>query len=618
MNVYFLALIFILLVDGLKMIVEFFRVKPLEKKQDNYRDITVIMSAYNEEKMIQKTVQSFLDNGFFPEQILICDDGSTDNTSNAIREKFPSVQLFTESNRGKVKSLDWLLEKVTSKYVFICDADIVLDNNFYIPIWKLEEGKATGIAFNIVPYNKPKGFFKRLFVGLQSIEYAKSMLIGRQSQNKTMSVSCVSGASGIFLTSRMKQLAPLHSGNFSGEDLQRTLIELLNDGNVVFSNSVVYTDVPETFGKLSKQRIVGWWAGLYHCIPLSFRVFFFRKSPVILRYEILYDIVSMVTDPFKIYFFIMLLISHSWSYIGFLYLVYLGLEIISMLFIGNKYKTVLPKFFLVLSYPMYAFIQMIYRIIAFVRYFYLRFLTGEIKPLKRKIRIITTSLLLFISVHGISQSQSATGNIGVDTVKPKKKSPLSVAIEVNSYLYSNSLPNKENVTAYLGYKKLWWEGSFLADERQTIGYYIPKGLVWARWRTTDWQGYINRNLISSKGFISGINLTYQQIYRTDVSKNRLVELAGLEFEKYISDKSNFILSVRKEWGRRNDAIGILTYDYRGNSGFKMRLGAGVNSFGDKNAFAVITLDHLYFVGTYNERFDYNEYNRSSIGVGFKF
>lgn len=619
MNAYFLTLAIILLIDGFKMLIEFFRVKPLEKKPTDYKEVSVVMSAYNEEKMIEKTIQSFIKNGFSESKIFVCDDGSTDNTAKIVKEKFPKVKLFIESNRGKAESINFLIQKVKTKYVFIADADVVLEDNFYVPLWKLEEGKATGIAFNIVPYNRPFGIWKNILVGLQSIEYAKSMLIGKQSQNRTMSVSCISGAAGVFITERMKKLAPLHSGNFSGEDLQRTLIELLNDGNIVFSNSTVYTDVPETFKGLSRQRIVGWWAGLYHCFPLSLRIFFFRKSPAILRYEVLYDIFAIVTDPLKIFFFTMLLINGGWDYILVLYLVYLAMEFIIIFFIRNKFITPFGKFILVLLYPIFSFIQMFYRVFSFFRYFYHRFITKKIKPLKRNIKVFSLLLFSLLSIEAFSQSQSATGNVGVNSVKPKEKSKLSGAIEASKYLYSDTFPNRENLTAYVGYKKIWWEGAFITDKRQTIGYYIPKGLVWVRRTPNDWQAFINKNVLTSKGFITGVNLTYQQIYRTDITDNRVVQLAGIELEKYINDNNNLILSVRKEWGRKDDVIAILIYDYRSNSDFKIRVGTGINRFSDINAFTVITMNkHFYLVGTYFERFDYNIYNRGSFGLGYKF
>jgi hypothetical protein len=238
--------------------------------------------------------------------------------------------------------------------------------------------------------------------------------------------------------------------------------------------------------------------------------------------------------------------------------------------------------------------------------------------LKQKVKILGLTVLTLLSINSYSQTQSSSGNIGVDTIKPKGKSPVVVAVEASKYLYSNQTPDRDNVTAYVGYKKLWWEGAFLTDQRQTVGYYIPKGLVWARWRPGDVQAFVNRNVFTSKGFISAVNVTYQRIHRTDVTVNRTIELAGIEMEKYINDNNYLILSVRKEWGRRNDVIAIATYDYKSNGQFRLRLGGGINSFGDLNAFTVVTVNsHFYLVGTYFEKFDYNTYNRGSFGIGFK-
>src|SRR5258708_12435454 len=59
-----------------------------------------------------------------PDQVLICADGSSDETSNMIRREFPNFLLIeNESSLGSVASRDRLLRAATGDIVLSLDAD---------------------------------------------------------------------------------------------------------------------------------------------------------------------------------------------------------------------------------------------------------------------------------------------------------------------------------------------------------------------------------------------------------------------------------------------------------------------------------------------------------------
>jgi glycosyltransferase involved in cell wall biosynthesis len=60
--------------------------------------ISVVMASFNGEKFIQEQIQSILDQSFLPNEIIICDDNSTDKTVEIINSmNSPLIKLFVNS-----------------------------------------------------------------------------------------------------------------------------------------------------------------------------------------------------------------------------------------------------------------------------------------------------------------------------------------------------------------------------------------------------------------------------------------------------------------------------------------------------------------------------------------
>ena len=71
----------------------------------NFRPaVSVVIAAYNEEKVIARTVRSILNNGYPDVEVVVVDDGSKDETLRVLRENFRGeerVRIFTQANAGK-------------------------------------------------------------------------------------------------------------------------------------------------------------------------------------------------------------------------------------------------------------------------------------------------------------------------------------------------------------------------------------------------------------------------------------------------------------------------------------------------------------------------------------
>ena len=63
-------------------------------------DISVIIPTFNREVLVKRAINSVLSQTCPPEEIIVVDDGSTDQTSRIIAEEFPQITLLTQANKG--------------------------------------------------------------------------------------------------------------------------------------------------------------------------------------------------------------------------------------------------------------------------------------------------------------------------------------------------------------------------------------------------------------------------------------------------------------------------------------------------------------------------------------
>ncbi|GGP09209.1 glycosyltransferase family 2 protein [Oceanobacillus neutriphilus] len=111
----------------------------LKKIQTTNPSLTVLISNYNMEQYVETAVASCLLQNEQPEQVLIMDDGSTDNSSHQLKQwnDGKQVRLFEKKNEGKAIALNQLLPHVTTDFILELDADDWLDPDAIFIIKKL-------------------------------------------------------------------------------------------------------------------------------------------------------------------------------------------------------------------------------------------------------------------------------------------------------------------------------------------------------------------------------------------------------------------------------------------------------------------------------------------------
>ena len=92
--------------------------------------LSIIIPTYNREEYIKRCLESALNQTYKDIEVIIVDDGSTDNTEKIIKSyKDKRIKYFKNTNHGIGFSRNFGLDKANGDYIFFLDSDDYLDNN---------------------------------------------------------------------------------------------------------------------------------------------------------------------------------------------------------------------------------------------------------------------------------------------------------------------------------------------------------------------------------------------------------------------------------------------------------------------------------------------------------
>ena len=119
---------------------------------------SIVIPVYNKEKFVAKTLKSVLDQTFDDFEIIIVNDGSTDQSEAKILEfKDSRIQYYSKKNEGVAAARNFGIEKATADYICFLDADDFWFSNFletmHHSISKFPEQKVFASAIEIETKN---------------------------------------------------------------------------------------------------------------------------------------------------------------------------------------------------------------------------------------------------------------------------------------------------------------------------------------------------------------------------------------------------------------------------------------------------------------------------------
>ncbi|HEY6375491.1 MAG TPA: glycosyltransferase [Edaphobacter sp.] len=279
------------------------------RKRKNYATpeyapkVAVLIPAYNEEKVIVRTIRSVMMSTYKNIRIIVIDDGSKDNTYDVARKAYPAdiasgrLTVLTKPNAGKAEALNYAIERFDEEIYVGIDADTVIAHD---AIARLVPHFANP-KIGAVAGNAKVGNRVNLWTRWQALEYITSQNFERRALDLFDVVTVVPGAIGAWRTSAVKAGEGYHPDTVA-EDADLTMNLLEQGYSVIYEDqALAFTEAPVNADGLMRQRF-RWSFGILQAIFKHrgafsrHRAMGFFALPNILIFQILLPLISPLID----------------------------------------------------------------------------------------------------------------------------------------------------------------------------------------------------------------------------------------------------------------------------------------------------------------------------------
>jgi cellulose synthase/poly-beta-1,6-N-acetylglucosamine synthase-like glycosyltransferase len=227
--------------------------------------ISVVVAAYNEEKVIAETLRTLLATDYKGEiEVVVVDDGSRDRTAaevDRVRRSEPRIRLLQQQNHGKAGALQRGLAAAGNGIVVFIDADTQCQRD---TLPRLLEPFADG-RIGAVSGHAKVGNLRTFVARCQALEYTCGFNLDRRAYNRWHCITVVPGA-----ISAIRKDAISKAGGLSletlAEDTDLTLSLHRHRQRIVYvPDAIAWTEAPETVRALTRQRS-RWAYGTLQCL----------------------------------------------------------------------------------------------------------------------------------------------------------------------------------------------------------------------------------------------------------------------------------------------------------------------------------------------------------------
>ncbi|RVT92581.1 glycosyltransferase [Sphingomonas crocodyli] len=231
---------------------------------DPDRFVTVLIPAFNEERVIERSVRRVLDSREVKIEVIVIDDGSKDRTSAIVAETFAGddrVRLLTLENGGKARALNKGLELVRSDLVIALDADTQFEPTTIARLARwFDDPKLGAVAGNAKVGNRVN-----LVTRWQALEYITAQNLERRALARLDAITVVPGAVGAWRLAAIREVGGYPPDTLA-EDQDLTIAIQRAGWRVDYDQfAVAWTEAPESFAALAKQRF-RWAYGTLQCL----------------------------------------------------------------------------------------------------------------------------------------------------------------------------------------------------------------------------------------------------------------------------------------------------------------------------------------------------------------
>ena len=231
---------------------------------DPDRFVTVMIPAYNEEAVIERSIRTVLASTDVRIEVIVIDDGSKDRTSEIVRDAFagdPRVRLLTLENGGKARALNRGLDLATGEIVIALDADTQFEPTTIARLARwFGDPKLGAVAGNAKVGNRVN-----LVTRWQALEYITAQNLERRALASLNAMTVVPGAVGAWRLEAIRSVGGYPDDTLA-EDQDLTIAIQRAGWKVHYDQfAVAWTESPESFKGLAKQRF-RWAYGTLQCL----------------------------------------------------------------------------------------------------------------------------------------------------------------------------------------------------------------------------------------------------------------------------------------------------------------------------------------------------------------
>jgi cellulose synthase/poly-beta-1,6-N-acetylglucosamine synthase-like glycosyltransferase/spore germination protein YaaH/peptidoglycan/xylan/chitin deacetylase (PgdA/CDA1 family) len=245
-------------------------IQRLKRHQDRSRPtsfapgVSIVVPAYNEEKVISQTIDSLLAQIYAGAlEIIVVDDGSRDATyqqARAMHGDDPRVRIFAKQNGGKASALNFGIAHAQHEIIIALDADTLFARDTVAELVQpLADERVAAVAGNAKVGNRIN-----LVTRWQALEYVTSQNLDRRAFSLLDCITVVPGAVGAWRRSVVNQVGGFREDTLA-EDQDLTLAVRRAGYSVAYADgAIALTEAPDTLRALARQRF-RWSFGTLQC-----------------------------------------------------------------------------------------------------------------------------------------------------------------------------------------------------------------------------------------------------------------------------------------------------------------------------------------------------------------
>lgn len=243
--------------------------------------VTVLLAAYNERKVIERTLRAVLASDYPIREVIVVDDGSTDGTASIVDRLMAEdarIRLIQQPNAGKSGALNNGLTAARGDVVVTIDADTIVTPTTVMNLLRRFDRDSEERIGAVAGVVRVGNFRTNLLTRWQALEYVTQIGVDRAAQAVLNAIAIVPGA-----CTAWRREAILEAGGFKTDNLAEDAdlaLTMHRCGWRVEQDDEAYafTEAPDTLDDLLKQR-VRWTYGIMQAMWKHRRLLFSRRHP---------------------------------------------------------------------------------------------------------------------------------------------------------------------------------------------------------------------------------------------------------------------------------------------------------------------------------------------------